>query len=237
MLAAGLFGLIALGIARRVEAPQAAAVVRRQARSSDGQVSGLVRHLVEPSALPGTAMLVAFGSTTTLFSIFAPVFVAAQGGGLEALVLYYPLYGLAQVVALPIGGRVGDRIGRERSIVLGTVIATAALALAVGGGLAGFTLGAITYAVASALVNPAVNAMTIERAPEGRLGSAIATYSIGYQVANGLSAVAWGALISVVGYPWPFIVAAGCQLATVGLSRRAFQARVPGSVVSIPGSA
>jgi MFS family permease len=147
--------------------------------------------------------------------------------GLEALIIYYPLYGLAQVLALAMGGRVADRVGRRRAIALGTVVATAALGLAVAAGVGGFMLAAIAYAMASALVNPAISAMTIERAPAGRLGSAMATYSIGYQVANGLSAVLWGTVISIFGFPWPFLVAAVLQVGTLALNRRVSATRRP----------
>jgi MFS family permease len=217
LVAASMLGFGAVLVASRLPQPSAATFRAQPDQADMGR--GLARFL-EPSALPGTVMVVAFGSTTTLFSIFAPVYAAEHGVGLGALVLYYPLYGLAQALTLPVGGRIADRIGRRRSIALGTGMATAALGLAVGGGVGGFVLAAMLYAVASSLVNPAISAMTIERAPEGRLGSAIATYSIGYQVANGLSAVLWGSMISLAGYPWPFIVAAGFQLATLALSRR-----------------
>ena len=175
---------------------------------------------VEPSALPGTLMLVCFGSVSTLFSIFAPVYALAVGAPLGILVLYYPLYGLAQAIALPFGGRLSDGLGRGRSISLGTFIAAAALAIATTGGMVAFALAAMIYALASALVNPAISALTIERAPRGRIGSAMATYSIGYQIANGLSSVVWGALITIFGFPWPFVGAVVLQAVTLGLSRR-----------------
>jgi MFS family permease len=158
---------------------------------------------------------VTFGSATTLFSVFGPVYALSQGAEVQALVAYFALFGLAQVVALPLGGRLSDRIGRARSIRVGTGVAIGALGLAVAGGMAAFSLAAIAYALASALVNPAISAVAIERAPRGRIGSAMATYSIGYQIANGFSGVLWGLVIGTWGYPWPFVIAIGLQALTL----------------------
>ncbi|GAB2447586.1 hypothetical protein GCM10027062_31670 [Nocardioides hungaricus] len=47
----------------------------------------------------------------------------------------------------------------------------------------------------------------------------MATYSMGYQLAAGLGALLWGTLISVLGFPAPFVVAIGLQVMTVVLVR------------------
>jgi MFS family permease len=211
LLLASLAGFLALATVTRLPSPPA-----RPARPAAPPAgAGRLSSFLEPSALPGTVLTVTFGSATTLFSVFGPVYALSQGAEVQALVAYFALFGLAQVVALPLGGRLSDRIGRGRSIRVGTGVAIGALGLAVAGGMAAFSLAAIAYALASALVNPAISAVAIERAPRGRIGSAMATYSIGYQIANGFSGVLWGLVIGTWGYPWPFVIAIGLQALTL----------------------
>jgi MFS family permease len=222
-LLASALGLAAFLVAARLPAPPAATphpAGEAGTVQSQPRMRAVISHFVERSALPGTLMLITFGSASTLFSVFAPVYAVATGAPLAILVLYYPIYGLAQVLALPFGGRLSDRLGRRRSIGLGTVNAGSARALALGGGMVAFAVAAVIYALASALVNPAISAMTIERAPRARMGSAMATYSIGYQIANGLSSVLWGFLITAFGFPWPFLCAMAFQVVTLVLTRR-----------------
>jgi predicted MFS family arabinose efflux permease len=45
----------------------------------------------------------------------------------------------------------------------------------------------------------------------------MATYTMGYQVATGLSSLLWGALITSVGFSWVFVVAAAFQVLTIAL--------------------
>jgi predicted MFS family arabinose efflux permease len=47
----------------------------------------------------------------------------------------------------------------------------------------------------------------------------MATYSMGFQIAAGLGALMWGAIIEWVGFPWPFAAAIVLQLITVVLAR------------------
>ena len=77
------------------------------------------------------------------------------------------------------------------------------------------------------LVNPTISALVIERAPRHRLGSAMATYSIGYQFSTGTSSILWGAIITNFGFTWLFVVAAGLQVLTIVLGRRMLGLRRP----------
>jgi hypothetical protein len=43
------------------------------------------------------------------------------------------------------------------------------------------------------------------------MGAAMATYSLGFQLGLGLGATAWGVVISVAGYPAPFLGAIAVQ--------------------------
>ena len=139
---------------------------------------------------------------------------------MEVLIAYFPIFGLAQVLFQPFVGRLGDRLGRARSMISGTAIAAVSLVVALAPGFAAFTIAAVIYAIAQSLVMATVSALTMERAPKHRLGSAMATYSVGFQVATGISSLAWGTMIASVGFGWVFAVALGLQLLTMALAIR-----------------
>jgi predicted MFS family arabinose efflux permease len=67
----------------------------------------------------------------------------------------------------------------------------------------------------------------MERAPKDRLGSAMATYTMGYQVATGLSSLLWGALITSLGFASVFATASLLQLLTIVSTAVVFRSRGP----------
>jgi predicted MFS family arabinose efflux permease len=62
----------------------------------------------------------------------------------------------------------------------------------------------------------------MERAPRERLGAAMATYTLGFQIGSGLGAAVWGFLLVPLGFANVFLVAAGVQIVlfVVSLTRR-----------------
>lgn len=163
--------------------------------------SRTLRRLVEPSVFPAMAMTGALMAADTLFSIFPPVFVATVGASVGALAMYYPAYGLSSAGSLFAVGRISDRLGRGKAIRMGGSIAVVGLMIAmVGRGLLLFGVGAVVYASGAAVASAALAALSIDQAPVHRLGAAMATYSIGYQLAIGASGVVWGPLISAAGF-------------------------------------
>jgi MFS family permease len=160
-----------------------------------------IGRFIEPSVFPAMAMTAALMAADAIFTIFPPVFVAAVGEDPAALAIYYPAYGLASALSLFAIGRISDRLGRGRSIRVGGAIAIVGLSAAIlGTDLLGFGIGAVIYAIGASFASPALAALSIDEAPAHRLGSAMATYSIGYQLAIGASGVVWGPVISVAGF-------------------------------------
>lgn len=184
----------------------------------------LWERFVEPTALGGTAMLVLSFSSWSIFTVFPSVYVLHLGQPVEVLVWYFPVFGLAQAISQPIFGRVADRLGRMRSIMVGAGMGfvgllACVLPAAVVPPMLAFAVGSFIYALGQSFVNPTISALVMERAPRHRLGSAMATYSIGYQFATGTSSVLWGAIITSFGFTWLFLAAAGFQVLTALLSR------------------
>jgi predicted MFS family arabinose efflux permease len=225
-LATGVIGptLVAIGLA----AVALAITVRVAARAADPSAGvtgaahdGILGWLVEPSALPAMLMTAMFMAADALFTVFPPVYLAIAGDPVELLALYYPAYGLVMAVSHFGAGHVSDRLGRGFTIRIGCVLGAIGLAVALlGEGIVFFGMGAGIYAVATALVSPALNALSIDRAPAHRLGSAMATYSIGYQLAIGGGSVVWGQLITAAGFDAAFGAAILLVLLTLTASYR-----------------
>jgi MFS family permease len=215
--AAILLGAVALAVALRIEVPETARSAAPKPASA-GAGGRWLTVLVEPSALPWTLLLVTSYTAYALFTIFPPVYALSVGAPVEWLVVYFPIFGVGQVISSPVFGRLADRLGRRSAIVLGCVMAGSGLVLATIPSIVTFTIAGFVFSLSQSLVNPTISALTIERAPKQRLGSAMATYTMGYQVSTGLSSLLWGALITAVGFSWVFAVAVGFQVLSVGLS-------------------
>jgi MFS family permease len=180
-----------------------------------------LERFLEPSALPATLMIAGFMLPHALFAVFPPVYALEVGAPLEWLAIYYPFYGLVLFLSQLVAGRASDRYGRHAAIVAGCTAAVVGLLLALAGsGLVTFALGAAVYALGTALVSPTMSALTIDRAPPDRLGAAMATYSVGYQLSSGMGSLLWGAVLGVSGFAAAFVIAIGFQLGTMALSVR-----------------
>lgn len=176
--------------------------------------------LVERNALLPMLIELLFTSVSALFMIFPPVFARANGIPVGDLALYYPVYGGVLVVVRLVAGRSGviDRFPRHRVIAAGAILAIVALAVASGATtVAGLTAAGALYAAAAAFTSPTAMAMAIDRADPRRLGAAMATYSLGFQLALGGGAAVWGVFIDTWGYPSPYLGAAAVQVALLVL--------------------
>jgi MFS family permease len=217
LIVGAALGVVAFFITTRIQVPES----MRPAGIEDAPLGFRARwlgRLVEPSALPWTLLLVTSYSAYAIFAIFPPVYAVHLGVPVELLVAYFPIFGFAQAISSPVFGRLADRLGWRTSIVLGCLLAGAGLMVATIPTFVTFTIAAFVFSLSQSLVNTTISALTMERAPKHRLGSAMATYTMGYQIATGLSSLLWGALIENVGFSWVFVVAGAFQLLTIALA-------------------
>lgn len=210
---------VAVAMATAVPAPIPDQVVPAEPR-------GRMHRILEPSAIPAMLMTTTFMAAQALFIVFAPVYALAVGAPVEALTIYYPVYGAVLTIGYVLAGRVSDVLGRTLTVRVGCVLAIIGLAIAaLPMGLVTLLIGGAGYAVATSLVAPTMSALTMDRALPGRIGAAMATFSIGYHIATGLSSIVWGALIAAIGFPWPFAVAIGLQVITLAIASQYLAAR------------
>jgi MFS family permease len=180
----------------------------RPARSSAS------RSLLEPAAVLPMAFQLMFTSVVSLFLVYPPILAAEHGIPLADLAIYYPIYGATLVVSRALVGRVIDRLPRTALIASGAVVAIVALLLAsTATTLPMLIVAGALYAAAAGFSSPAMMAVVIDRTPADRLGSAMATYTLGFQFGSGIGAAVWGFVIAQSGFAPAFLIGAGIQVA------------------------
>jgi predicted MFS family arabinose efflux permease len=176
------------------------------------------RSLLERGAILPMVIEIMFTSVQALFLIYPPLFALDRGIPLEQLTIYYPVVGVTLVVSRAALARLSDKVGRGPVLVGGA--ATAIVGLAVGA-LANDVLtlgiGGALWALAASVTSPTAMALAIDRADPARMGAAMATYSLGFQLGLGGGAAVWGAVIAAAGYSTTFLLAIVAELALVGV--------------------
>jgi predicted MFS family arabinose efflux permease len=172
----------------------------------------------EPGAVLPMAIEFLFTTSSTLFLVYPPVFAVRSGIPLSDLAFYYPIYGGVLVVSRFLLRRTMDRLARPTIIMGGALVAIVALAVAAAvPTLTGLTIAGALYGFAAAFTSPTIMALAIDRSDPKRVGSAMATYSLGFQMALGVGAAIWGVTIDALGYPAPYLFAAISQVVVIGL--------------------
>ncbi len=211
LLAVALAAIGAVIATAGPRAPRRAAGGPHAARAT-GLGSLLERRVVLPMTLEFLWM-----STNCLFFIFPPVWAREHGIPFEALALYYPALGIAMVLARVVIGPRLDRVARGWPVMLGASLGVVALLVAVlAQDVAMLTVGGVLYAAASALTSPIHLAIAMDRATPGRIGAAMATYSLGYQLGLGIGSAVYGVVIARAGFPAPYLIGVGAMMLMIG---------------------
>ncbi len=183
--------------------------VPRVGADADKRGSLILRGALLPAAYQGLMYL----SAPLLFA-FVPLY--AQDLGVADVGFVYVAAGLTMIAVQPLG-RLSDRWGRLPSVAVGLAVAsTGLIAFALSHDLAGLVLAGVLWATGSALVEPATTAMAIDRAPPGRRGAAIATYTSAFQVGNAVGATLWGAVIASSGFVAAYALSAALMIIGLG---------------------
>ena len=174
--------------------------------------------LLEPTAVLPMLYQLLMNSVLSLFVVYPPLFAAQHGLPLSDLVVYYPVYGFIFIVSRIVAGRLVDRIPRVTVAIVGATLAGISLVIAAAATDVGLlTVAGVVYGIANGASAPATTALVMDRAPAGRVGAAMATYTLGFQFGSGLGAAAWGLLIDAGGFMVPFIVGAILEFALLVL--------------------
>jgi MFS family permease len=174
---------------------------------------GSSRSLLEPTAVLPMLIQALFMSVSSLFLVYPPLFAAEHGIPISALVVYYPVYGLTLVLVRLASGRYLDRFPRGAILAVGAAMAFAGLVVATfATDVVLLTIAGMLYAAAQGFSAPVTMAVVIDRSPRERLGSAMATYTLGFQFGSGIGAAVWGTMIDAAPFATTFAAGAGIQL-------------------------
>jgi MFS family permease len=173
----------------------------------------LLARLIDVRVFLPSMLLFCLSLVQPVTSAFVPLYARSLGIEVSAVSWYYLANGLAVVLGQAALGRVGDRLGRARSLGAGYTISIAGLGLLlVASNLVLLLAGGIVFAIGSALVLPSSMALAIDRANPHRRGTAMATYSMWFQVGNGVGSAAAGLTAELFGLRAMYLLALGPPL-------------------------
>jgi MFS family permease len=172
--------------------------------------------LVERSVLIPSVLEFLTKVTQPAVGIFIPLYALHRGISTESLPYYYLCYGLVGIGARGLLGSVSDRIGRQYMIGFGAAASIVALLIiSQAHGILLLTFGGTLYGLATAAFAPSVMALAIDVAPRDRVGSAMATYSMAFQLAQGVGGLLSGILIDSLGYVAMYLIMTVAPLSAV----------------------
>lgn len=211
-LLAGITGLLATVVVRLL-----ARTSPELARTDEG--AGELRlnlaSIIDRRVLLATLLLFSMTITYPATTSFIPVY--ARELGIENSGAFFGVGGVVTIVASLLMGRFFNHGSRALWLVLGfglCVLGVVGLMLA--GDLASLTAAGVVGVLGQVVLNPILLAVAIDRADPKRPGSGMATFSLAYQLGNGIGAPIAGLLIEGLGYHGMFlgaIVALGVGMA------------------------
>lgn len=122
---------------------------------------------------------------------------------------YFVLTGATSMLARPLLGKLSDKIGCARSLIVAFTLECAALLLMpLATNLAGVMLGGALYFMGSAIGGARILALAMEHAPPERRARAMASFTIAFPLSNGAGALFNGMVVDLAGYAWMYLTAA-----------------------------
>ena len=160
------------------------------------------RHIVLAAAL-----MVMLHVSLPCFSSFVVLY--ARERAVESFGWYFVATGITSMLARPLLGRLSDKIGTGRSLIIAFALeSTALLMMPFAGTLAGFIAGGALYFMGSAIGGARILALAIENAPAERRGRAMASFSVAFPLSNGIGAMLSGFIVDLAGYSPMYVAAA-----------------------------
>jgi predicted MFS family arabinose efflux permease len=175
-----------------------------------------VLSLIDRGVLISSILSVCLIATSPAMTAFLPVY--ARAVGVDNLGVAFIASGVATIGTPLAMGRLMSRLPRGWWIALGFVVMGLGLGLMLGADdLARITVASVVYGAGSALAYPALLALAIDRADPQRPGTAMATFSMAYQVGTAFGAPLSGALIEWFGFGAMFLGAIGSIVVGLGI--------------------
>lgn len=172
---------------------------------------------IERPVLLASLLLVCMTMTQPVTFAFVPVH--AKAVGVENISLYFVATGTTSILARIVLGPIVDRGNRGIWMAAGYSAMVAAFAVfTMADRIEVFIAAGFLNSIGHALGQPALAAFAMDRAAPGRMGKAMATFSMAYRVGEGVGAPVAGALIVAFGYPSMYIGAMAYGAAGLALT-------------------
>lgn len=177
--------------------------------------------LYEKTALPPSILLFFVTATFGGIASFLPLFTVQKG--ISGIEWYFLLYAAALLISRTFSGRLYDQKGHRVVFPAGTsLILLAMLFLAWLPNSLILYIAAICYGLGFGLIQPALQAWSVERAPVSRRGMANATFFSFFDLGVGVGAILFGQIAYLFGYSSIYIAAALSVLAAIVLYYTSF---------------
>lgn len=147
--------------------------------------------IIEKRAIPaGIVTLLSYTGYGTILTLIPDW---SEHLGIQNKGIFFTAYTLSSIAIRFLSGKVADRYGRTRVMMVGLTITTASLiVIGLGKDISGLLIGASIYGVGTGILSPALNAWTIDLSLPQYRGKAMATMYIALEAGIGGGALMAG---------------------------------------------
>ncbi len=174
---------------------------------------------LHPAAvMPGTILLLGLMGFAAFGSFLA---IHLDDLGIDDAGPYFLLYGVAVLVVRVFGARVPDRLGAVRTTTLSLVaVAVGTVVIAMVDAPLAIGAGTLVFSIGMSLLFPALFGLAINRAPASERSHAVGTFSLFFDLSQGVGAPILGVVVDVAGSDRAaFLAAAVIALAGLVMAR------------------
>ena len=165
-----------------------------------------LRHALHPAGLRPGVILALGASGYAGFSSFVPLYVDEIG--VDGAGVAFVLYAVIVLSVRIVGSRIPDVLGTRRGPLAALALQACGLMLmGAWGTAAGLYAGTFVYASGVSLLYPALFPAVVDAAPEEERSHAIATFTLFFDLAQGLGAPFLGVVVAVGGERSAFVAA------------------------------
>ena len=177
------------------------------------------RRLLHPAAfMPGTILLLGLMGFAA-FSAFLAIHL--EDLGIDDAGPYFVVYGVSVLLVRLFGARVPDRLGAVRTTTVSLVaVAVGVVAIALVDAPVAIGAGTLVFSVGMSLLFPALFGLVVNTAPAAERSHAVGTFSLFFDLSQGVGAPVLGVVVDLVGSDRAaFVAAAGAAVVALVMAR------------------
>jgi MFS family permease len=177
------------------------------------------RRYLHPAALRPGVVLALATTGFAAFAAFLPLYVDEVGLATSGAV--FAVYSVLVLAVRIFGGQIPDRLGSIRTSTIALALQVAGfVVLAAVPTVGGLYAGTVVYAFGVSLHFPALMRLVVDAAPERERSHAVATFSLFFDVSQGIGAALLGILVALSGERAAFAAAAVLAATAIVILRR-----------------